>query len=110
MRASVKWLHQRITALILFIVAPFLIYKMFYLNLKDFFAVKNFINDFLNAFCFFVIIAVGLYHGYLGIYSIVTDYIKNKKLIIFLLHFAKLFFLLLVMLSFYYLFLSQDAL
>lgn len=108
MKASTKWLHQRITGLILFIITPFLFYRIININLKDFFSVSFFLKDFLNAFCFFTFITISLYHGYIGIYSIITDYIKNKKLAIFLLSFTKILFLCLTAISFYYLFLIQN--
>ena len=80
MKASQKWLFQRVSALI---VAPFIIWfliSLISLSVEDYNSVINFFSKPISLFLTIILLIAGFFHGKIGLSEIVEDYIHNEKI------------------------------
>lgn len=81
------WLHQRLTALVLVPLALWLAFSVALMSTADYATVVNWLSHPLNAGLMILAVAMGFYHGVLGLQEIIIDYISTewKKLTLLLL-------------------------
>jgi len=80
MKASRKWIFQRISALI---VAPLIIWfliSLISLSTKDYNSVINFFSKPLFLILTIILLITGFFHAKIGLSEIVEDYIQNEKI------------------------------
>ena len=80
MKASRKWLFQRISALI---VAPFIIWfliSLISLSTGDYSSVVNFFSKPLFLFLTIILLIMGFFHAKIGLGEIFEDYIRDEKI------------------------------
>jgi len=80
MKASRKWIFQRISALI---VAPLIIWfliSLISLSTEDYNSVINFFSKPLFLSLTIILLIAGFFHGKIGLSEIVEDYIHNEKI------------------------------
>ena len=80
MKASRKWIFQRISALI---VAPLIIWfliSLISLSTGDYNSVINFFNRPLFLFLTIILLIAGFFHAKIGLNEIYEDYIQDKKI------------------------------
>jgi succinate dehydrogenase / fumarate reductase membrane anchor subunit len=80
MKASHKWLFQRVSALI---VAPLIVWFLICLislSVSDYNSVINFFNKPLFLFLTIILLITGFFHAKTGFNEIFEDYIHNEKI------------------------------
>jgi len=80
MKASRKWIFQRISALI---AAPLIIWfliSLISLSNKDYNSVINFFSKPLFSFLAIILLIAGFFHAKIGLSEIFEDYIQDKKI------------------------------
>ena len=80
MKASRKWIFQRVSALI---AAPLIIWfliSLISLSTGDYNSVVNFFSKPLFLFLTIILLIAGFFHGKIGLSEIVEDYIHNEKI------------------------------
>ena len=81
------WLAQRLSALILLPLLTWFIFNFLRLKNFEFLDIIIFFNSKINFLLFYLMIILMIYHSYLGIKTIVEDYISNilirNRIIIF---------------------------
>ena len=80
MKASRKWLFQRISALI---VAPLIVWfliSLISLSTGDYNSVLNFFNNPLYLFLTIILLTTGFFHAKIGLSEIYEDYIQDVKI------------------------------
>ena len=79
MKASRKWIFQRISALI---VAPFIIWfliSLISLSVEDYNSVINFFSKPISLFLTIILLIAGFFHAKIGFSEIFEDYIHDEK-------------------------------
>ena len=80
MKASRKWLFQRISALI---VAPLIVWflvSLISLSVSDYNSVINFFSKPIFLFFTIILLITGFFHAKIGFGEIFEDYILNEKI------------------------------
>ena len=80
MKASHKWLFQRVSALI---VAPLIVWFLICLislSVSDYNSVINFFNKPLFLFLTIILLITGFFHAKIGLSEIYEDYIQDEKI------------------------------
>ena len=80
MKASRKWIFQRISALI---VAPLIIWfliSLISLSTRDYNSVINFFSKPLFLFLTIILLITGFFHAKIGLSEIFEDYIQDEKI------------------------------
>ena len=80
MKASRKWIFQRISALI---VAPLIVWfliSLISLSTRDYNTVVNFFSKPLFLFLTIILLITGFFHAKIGLSEIFEDYIKDEKI------------------------------
>ena len=80
MKASRKWLFQRVSALI---VAPLIVWfliSLISLSVGDYNSVVNFFSNPLFLFLTIILLITGFFHGKIGFSEIFEDYIQDEKI------------------------------
>ena len=77
---KLKWITQRITAILLIPLSFWFIYNCLSLTSMTYNELIVFFNSFLNSFLFLVMMITTLIHSKIGNETIIDDYIKSKKL------------------------------
>ena len=80
MRASRKWVIQRVSALI---VAPLIVWfllSLISLSTSDYNSVLNFFNKPLFLILTIILLIVGFFHAKIGLSEIFEDYIQDEKI------------------------------
>ena len=80
MKASRKWIFQRVSALI---VAPLIIWfliSLISLSTRDYNSVVNFFSEPLLLFLTIILLIVGFFHAKIGLNEIYEDYIQDEKI------------------------------
>tara|TARA_B100000686_G_scaffold266524_1_gene281378 strand:+ start:398 stop:721 length:324 start_codon:yes stop_codon:yes gene_type:complete len=80
MKASRKWILQRISALM---VAPLILWfliSLISLSTGDYNSVVNFFSEPLLLFLTIILLIVGFFHAKIGLNEIYEDYIQDKKI------------------------------
>ena len=80
MKASRKWLFQRISALI---TAPLIIWflvSLISLSTRDYNSVINFYSNPLFLFLTMILLITGFFHAKIGLNEIYEDYIQDEKI------------------------------
>ena len=80
MKASRKWIFQRISAII---VAPLIVWfliSLITLSMGDYESVINFFSKPLFSFLTIILIIAGFFHAKIGLGEIFEDYIQNEKI------------------------------
>ena len=80
MKASRKWIFQRISALI---VAPLIIWfliSLISLSTGDYNSVINFFSNPLFLFLTIILLITGFFHAKIGLSEIFEDYIQDEKI------------------------------
>ena len=80
MKASRKWLFQRVSALI---VAPLIVWfliSLISLSAGDYNSVVNFLSNPLFLFLTIILLITGFFHGKIGFSEIFEDYIQDEKI------------------------------
>ena len=74
-----KWLYQRISSPIIFILALFLFYKISSLSEYNYKNIYNFFNNYNNLLIFISLIFLSLFHTAIEVFHSVHDYFSNTK-------------------------------
>ena len=80
MKASRKWVFQRVTALI---VLPFIVWfliSLISLSTENYDLVINFFAEPLPLFFTIILLIAGFYHAKIGLSEIFEDYIQDEKI------------------------------
>ena len=80
MKASRKWIFQRISAII---VAPLIVWfliSLITLSMGDYESVINFFSKPLFSFLTIILIIAGFFHAKIGLGEIFEDYIQDEKI------------------------------
>ena len=80
MKASRKWILQRISALM---VAPLILWfliSLISLSTGDYNSVVNFFSEPLLLFLTIILLIVGFFHAKIGLNEIYEDYIQDEKI------------------------------
>ena len=80
MKASRKWIMQRVSALI---VAPLIVWfllSLITLSTGDYNSVINFFSKPLFLILTIILLIIGFFHAKIGLSEIVEDYIQNEKI------------------------------
>jgi len=80
MKASRKWIMQRVSALI---VAPLIVWfllALISLSTSDYNSVINFFSKPLFSFLTIILLIVGFFHAKIGLGEIFEDYIQDEKI------------------------------
>jgi len=80
MKASRKWIFQRVSALI---VAPLIVWfllSLITLSTGDYNSVINFFSKPLFLILTIILLITGFFHAKIGLSEIVEDYIQNEKI------------------------------
>ena len=80
MKASRKWIMQRVSALV---VAPLIVWfllSLISLSTSDYNSVVNFFNKPLFLLLTIILLIVGFFHAKIGLSEIFEDYIQDEKI------------------------------
>ena len=77
---ALKWLLQRLTALMLIPLTFWFIYSAISLSKMEYDETIKFFQSYLNSFLFFVMMLAMLLHAKLGLQTIIDDYVTSKKI------------------------------
>ena len=80
MKASRKWIMQRVSALI---VAPLIVWfllSLISLSTSDYNSVINFFREPLFLFLTIILLITGFFHAKIGLNEIYEDYIQDEKI------------------------------
>ena len=77
---ALKWLIQRITALLLIPLTFWFIYSAISLSKMEYDETITFFRSYLNSFLFYIMMMVMLLHAKLGLQTIIDDYVTSKKI------------------------------
>ena len=77
---AIKWILQRLTAVILIPLTFWFVYQCVLLSTYDYDQIRAFFFSKLNASLYFILIIAMLYHAKLGNETIVEDYVKSHNL------------------------------
>ena len=80
MKASRKWIMQRVSALI---VAPLIVWfllSLISLSTSDYNSVINFFSKPLFVFLTIILLVAGFFHAKIGLNEIYEDYIQDEKI------------------------------
>ena len=80
MKASQKWILQRITALIIAPIMVWFLISLISLSSKDYSSVINFFSKPLFLILTIILLIVGFFHAKIGLSEIFEDYIQDKKI------------------------------
>ena len=80
MKASQKWILQRISALVIAPIIVWFLISLISLSSKDYSAVINFFTKPLFLFLTIILLIVGFFHAKIGLSEIFEDYIQDKKI------------------------------
>ena len=77
---ALKWLLQRVTALLLIPLTFWFIYSAISISKMEYDETIKFFQSYINAFLFYVMMVVMLLHAKLGLQTIIDDYVTSKKI------------------------------
>ena len=80
---SVKWITQRVTALLLVPLCFWFIYHCISFQYFSYEEIINFFSSFINSFLFLIFMITMLIHSQLGCETIIEDYISSRNYKIF---------------------------
>jgi len=80
MKASRKWLFQRISALIVTPLIIWFLVSLISLSTGDYNSVINFFSKPLFLFLTIILLIAGFFHAKIGLSEIFEDYIKDEKI------------------------------
>ena len=80
MKASRKWISQRISALIAAPLIVWFLISLISLSTEDYNSTINFFSEPLFLFLTIILLIVGFFHAKIGFSEIFEDYIQNKKI------------------------------
>jgi len=99
------WLMQRLSAIILIPLTLWFVYKFIKLTSYEYSEILNFFNSKTNSFLFCIMMLVMIYHGRLGMQTIIEDYISTiniRNKIIFIIKIFSYIIMLVSSLSIFY--------
>ena len=76
---SIKWLIQRITALLLLPLTFWFILSAVLLSEMNYNEISIFFKSYINSFLFYIMFIFMLLHSKLGLQTIIEDYVTSKK-------------------------------
>tara|TARA_X000000950_G_scaffold2502_1_gene2609 strand:- start:353 stop:697 length:345 start_codon:yes stop_codon:yes gene_type:complete len=77
---ALKWLTQRITAVILIPLAFWFIYSSISISKMSYLEITLFFDSYINSILFYVMMITMLFHAKLGLQTIIDDYVTSKIL------------------------------
>tara|TARA_B100000674_G_scaffold412409_1_gene360744 strand:- start:135 stop:473 length:339 start_codon:yes stop_codon:yes gene_type:complete len=77
---ALKWLLQRVTALMLVPLTFWFIYSAISLSKMEYDETINFFQSYFNSFLFYAMMIAMLLHAKLGLQTIIDDYVTSKKI------------------------------
>jgi len=80
MKASRKWIFQRVSALIVVPLIVWFLISLISLSTGDYNSVINFFSKPLFLFLTIILLIVGFFHAKIGLSEIFEDYIHDKKI------------------------------
>ena len=80
MKASRKWIFQRISALIVAPIVIWFLISLISLSTGDYNSVINFFSKPLFLFFTIILLIVGFFHAKIGLSEIYEDYIQDEKI------------------------------
>ena len=80
MKASRKWLFQRVSALIITPLIVWFLISLISLSTSDYNSVINFFSKPLFSFLTIILLAAGFFHAKIGLSEIFEDYIQDEKI------------------------------
>ena len=80
MKASRKWIFQRVSALIVLPLIIWFLLSLISLSTKDYNSVINFFNKPLFLVLTIILLISGFFHAKIGLNEIFEDYIQDEKI------------------------------
>ena len=80
MKASRKWILQRVSALIAATLIIWFLISLISLSTEDYNSVVNFFSKPLFLFLIIILLIMGFFHAKIGLGEIFEDYIHNEKI------------------------------
>ena len=80
MKASRKWLFQRVSALIIVPLIVWFLISLISLSAGDYNSVVNFFSNPLFLFLTIILLITGFFHAKIGFSEIFEDYIQDEKI------------------------------
>ena len=80
MKASRKWIFQRVSALITAPLIVWFLLSLISLSTSDYNSVINFFSKPLFLFLTIILLITGFFHAKIGLNEIFEDYIENEKI------------------------------
>ena len=80
MKASRKWIFQRVSALVVAPLIAWFLISLISLSTGDYNSVINFFSKPLFLFLTIILLIVGFFHAKIGLSEIFEDYIKDEKI------------------------------
>ena len=80
MKASQKWILQRISALIITPIMVWFLISLISLSTEDYNSVINFFSKPFSLFFTTILLIAGFFHAKIGLSEIFEDYIQDKKI------------------------------
>ena len=80
MKASQKWILQRISALVIAPIIVWFLISLISLSSRDYSSVINFFSKPLFLLLTIILLIVGFFHAKIGLSEIFEDYIHNEKI------------------------------
>ena len=77
---ALKWIIQRVTALILIPLTFWFIYSAISLSKMEYDETIYFFQSYINSLLFYVMMIVMLLHAKLGLQTLIDDYVTSKKI------------------------------
>ncbi len=76
---SIKWLTQRVTAIVLLPLTFWFIYSVISLSQMMYDEITIFFKSYINLFLFYTMMIAMLLHSNLGLKTIIDDYVTSQK-------------------------------
>ena len=80
MKASRKWIFQRVSALVVAPLIAWFLISLISLSTRDYNSVINFFSKPLFLFLTIILLITGFFHAKIGLSEIFEDYIQDKKI------------------------------
>jgi len=80
MKASLKWILQRLSALIVAPLIAWFLISLISLSTGDYISVTNFFGKPLFSFLTIILLITGFFHAKIGLSEIFEDYIQDEKI------------------------------
>ena len=76
---TVKWIYQRISTILIFVLFVWLLYNINKINTYNYESIYFFFNNSKNLFFFIILIVLSLFHSSIEVFHSIHDYFHDTK-------------------------------